>query len=116
MPFFAAREIREGVSMRNFMRVSSGSMRKDIEEIREEAERIPQAVNELAESLNALSSCWKGPAKSTYLEQVQTDIEYMKEVCSMLQKYLDDFAASREEYDTCENKVYDRLGKLHFGW
>ncbi|MDO4416968.1 MAG: hypothetical protein Q4C02_01665 [Eubacteriales bacterium] len=101
--------------MGNYMRISTGNMRSDAEQIREDAGHIPEAVDQLAEALNGLSSCWDGPAKGTFLAQVSTDIECMKEVYGILQKFLEDLGYSGEQYDTCENKVYDTFGKM-FIW
>lgn len=106
-------ETAEGGSMGNYMRISSGNMRKDMEGLQNEADQIPNAINELVDAMNVLSSCWEGPAKSAYLAQVQTDISFMKEVCDLLQKYINDFRTSAGDYDQCENKVYDRLGQIH---
>ena len=100
--------------MGSFIRVSTGNMQGDADRIREEASHIPQAVEQLADALNALASCWEGPAKSTYLDQVSKDIECMEEVCGILQKFIEDFDVSINQYDTCENNVYDTMGRIHF--
>lgn len=79
--------------MGSYLKVSASSMKRDADRMNELRKSIPALVNELDISMKQLSSCWDGPAWSTY----QANVAYYIEILTEIYDYLSEYAASVQE-------------------
>lgn len=99
--------------MNNYIKVSVPKLKRTGETVHTDAEKIPQFVQELEDTMKSLGSCWEGPAWNAFQQQVKSDILNILEVYDWLRKYLEAASEVEKVYGNCERQSYDCVDKVH---
>lgn len=91
--------------MADYIRVSTGNIKRDRESIQNERKGIEQSVEDLYQEMQSLAQTWEGPAWQSFQGQVASDIENMYAVCEMISGFLSHMEYAENEYQRCENQV-----------
>ncbi len=99
--------------MADYIRVDTGQMREDSEEIDILVEEIPNQIKELEAVLIELSHTWEGDAHEAFQAQMLADLEYMTDVYRIGKEYVNSFDEARKAYQTAELNVQEEVGTLY---
>lgn len=98
--------------MSDKLRVSCSAMKSDGEKLAAELKEIPQIIERLHNSVKSLAACWDGPAWASYQNQVNKDIENMKEVYGTLVQLQKALGTGRDTYLKTEFDIYTDIKGL----
>ncbi len=95
--------------MGNYIKVNTSALNKDANDLRSLAKQAANQIKTMNSDMLALGSMWDGPAKSTFLQQFNVDVELFTEICKSVTSFSDDLHKAAKEYDRCENSVFDAV-------
>ena len=98
--------------MGNKIRVSLDRMGNDQGRIVEQLKRTQREVEKLRDAMQKLSSCWEGPAWSSFQSTVADDIEYMRGLYQELNIYINNINESRNKYMHSEKNNYNVINGI----
>ena len=94
--------------MSDHIKVSVNRMRSDSDELQELIERLPQAIENLGNTMDALALCWEGPAFVSFQKQVSSDIDNMEKLYRFLSNYISHIETGSQKYLEAEQNVYKK--------
>lgn len=89
----------------NYIKVNTGALRSDANELAEMAERARHQLKDMYESIVALDRMWDGPANETFVQQFTGDYELLNSLCDGVKAFSEDLKNAAQEYDKCEDSV-----------
>ena len=91
--------------MSNIIRISTNSLQRDSEKIKELNDSIPILVKELEASMQELSGCWEGLAWAGFQKTTANYIEILTEVYQYIGKYTENMQNASQDYKRTEQDL-----------
>ena len=95
--------------MGNYIKVNTAALSRDANDLRQLSQQASRQIKTMNSDMLALGAMWDGPAKSTFLQQFNIDVELFNEICKNVSLFADDLQKAAKEYDRCENSVFDAV-------
>ncbi|MDE7261694.1 MAG: WXG100 family type VII secretion target [Oscillospiraceae bacterium] len=92
--------------------IDSARLRSDISTLRETLTQIQKQINFTTDAIMELDSTWDGPANREFLEGYQKSKHEFQEFCEELSAFTDCMEFAAEQYEQCEDEVYDAIRAL----
>ena len=89
----------------NYIRVNTGALRNDANELAEMAEQARRQLKDMYDHIIALDRMWDGPANETFVQQYTGDYELLNSICDSVKAFSNDLKDAAQEYDKCEDSV-----------
>lgn len=94
--------------------VNLSQLRTDIDNARQNLNYIQTNLKSMFAELKELDATWDGEANEAFNVQINTDHEFMQEVCKSLNSLIDSMDNARNEYKKSESNVSSAIRALRF--
>lgn len=91
--------------MSDIIRISTNSLQRDAERIKELNDSIPALVKELETSMQQLAGCWEGLAWAGFQKTTAYYIEVLTEVYQYMGKYTENMQKASQDYERTEQDL-----------
>lgn len=91
----------------NYIKVSTGALKSDASELKNQAETAKSKLAEMKHGIEVLDRMWDGPANVAFTKQFNIDYELFIDICANVSKFASDLERAAKEYDRCEDSVMD---------
>lgn len=92
--------------------VDTDVLKRDIDSINESLKYILSNADHLYDEVAQVNTMWKGRANYSFNIQFRNDHERLKEILKALNKYSESLTTAKEEYDSCEETVYETIKSI----
>lgn len=85
---------------------------RDIQEMRQEADRYREAAAQIYAAVQTLDASWEGPANETFKAAFLSDYRFCMELYKNISGILSSFEEAAGEYDRCEQDVAELIRQI----
>lgn len=94
------------------IKVNTNNLKNDANEVLELTKQAKANIKKMYDAVSELDGMWDGPANEAFMNQFRNDYEAFIDLCSYVENLSSKMKSSSNEYNKCEDNVYQLINKI----